>query len=374
MDSPQVFTQVLTNIGIAPPRNRAAIVTHGFDTFTQLGRCTKAALDELFDTIQSNNRHLDRPDQRVNMSMSMKTKLHAIRSELSMRKECNAPIDENGLLALTVEKINILSDKHLAWNESKKANTSQSLPDIVVPKLSKNNWKEFQTAIYELLSRHRGVYGVPLTYVIRKNVLGNYEDDFDSTEAQLHDCIELRGSMFTQDKRTVYSLLVENCKTSEAETMVEQYKLSRDGRKAWLAILSHMQSTSYMDNLKSNAMKAIKDAHYIGERREFGISKFFTVHSNAHNDLATADEPLSDGMKITHFMQGMKEATAITYAISTKAENPQATFEEFYNSFSAKLTAHITLTTSTERSVRTVNQLHTDNDTESQSSSTQSRN
>ena len=99
-----------------------------------------------------------------------------------------------------------------------------------------------------------------------------------------------------------------------------------------------------MDNLKSNTMASMKKAYYKGEKSNFNLSHYYTIHSNAQNDLSIAGDPLSYGMKITHFMQGLKEPTAISYAVTTKTElGTNATFDTFYNSFSAKLNSHITL-------------------------------
>ena len=109
-------------------------------------------------------------------------------------------------------------------------------------------------------------------------------------------------------------------------------------------MIAHMESTSYLDNLKSTAMANLAAATYNGEKKTFGIVKYFTIHSNAHNDLESAGEPLSNGMKITHFLHGLKEEVAMNFAISTKSETNVNTFEEFYNSFSSKLTTKLTLT------------------------------
>ena len=74
------------------------------------------------------------------------------------------------------------------------------------------------------------------------------------------------------------------------------------------------------------------------------LSDYYTVHSNAQNDLSTAADPLSNGMKITHFMYGLKEPAVINYAVTTKTNiGANATFGTFYNSFSAKLNSRITL-------------------------------
>ena len=51
-------------------------------------------------------------------------------------------------------------------------------------------------------------------------------------------------------------------------------------------------------------------------------------------------------MKITHFLQGLKDDTAMSFATALKAEPGIVTFEDFYNSFSAKLSTILSLTQS----------------------------
>ena len=67
---------------------------------------------------------------------------------------------------------------------------------------------------------------------------------------------------------------------------------------------------------------------------------------------------MTDGMKITNFCNGLKDAIAINYAVTSKSEAGVATFDEFYNSFSAKLMSHLTLVnasnSSTSHSVNSV--------------------
>ena len=119
-----------------------------------------------------------------------------------------------------------------------------------------------------------------------------------------------------------------------------------------------MQSTSYLDTLKTDAMSNIKKATYQGEKKDFGITKYYTVHNNAQNDLEKAGEPMTNVMKITNFWNGLRDAISINYAITSKSETGMTTFDEFYNSFSAKLMSHLTLAnasnTSTSRSINSV--------------------
>jgi hypothetical protein len=70
-------------------------------------------------------------------------------------------------------------------------------------------------------------------------------------------------------------------------------------------------------------------------------------------------EALSDMMKVTHFISGMKDATAINYAVMTKAESNAYSLEVFYNSFSTKLTLHITLSSTQKQGTRNISQVDT---------------
>lgn len=210
------------------------------------------------------------------------------------------------------------------------------------------------------MTRQRGTHNIPLVYVIRSTT-EDYDDKFASTEEQLIKCIKLSGGKFRSDNGSVWSLLSEHSVGTEAESIINRFQGTRDGRRAWRALLDHMESTSYVDNLKSHAMHKLTTSAYSGEKKNFGIVKYYQIHSEAHNDLAAAGEPLTDGMKITHFLQGMRDDTAMNFAITTKSEQGINTFEQFYNSFSAKLSTKLTLTQPNQTSHRHINQLGTSN-------------
>jgi hypothetical protein len=141
-------------------------------------------------------------------------------------------------------------------HKSKKRASSTSLPDIDVPKLVKNNWKTFN------LSRVRGMNTIPINYVVWSTQVGDYNGAYESTEEQLLSCINLRGSNFNSDKQSVCSLLIQCTKGSDAESINEKYAAFRDGRKAFHAVKAHMESTVYMNNLRTKAMAKIQAAHY----------------------------------------------------------------------------------------------------------------
>ena len=109
----------------------------------------------------------------------------------------------NELAIMDTNDVDNLREKHCTWHESKKRALSVSLPDIDVPKLVKNNWKNFNQTFIETMSRVRGMNTIPISYVVRSTQIGDYNGTYDSTEEQLLKCINLRGSNFNSDKQSV---------------------------------------------------------------------------------------------------------------------------------------------------------------------------
>ena len=107
-----------------------------------------------------------------------------------------------------------------------------SLPDVTIPKLTKNNWKNFSQATKELLQRQRGTHNIPLIYIIRENDVGNYDGVYEYTEDQLTQCISLTGGNYISDNGSVWSLLAGNTVGTEAESIIIRFKDDRDGRSA----------------------------------------------------------------------------------------------------------------------------------------------
>jgi hypothetical protein len=361
MERQDLFINLLQHgIGLTQPRQRNTIIELGFNTCRGLTDTSTDGIKAVFDLITRNNRDLN-VNQRVNIREQVKQRIYGARSEFLMRLQCGAEMTDDYINNLTTINIDEFVRKHNQWKEFKSAANNMALPNIDIPKLTKANWKDFSQSIKELFMRQRGTQHIPIIYVTRTRTLGVYDTPYQSTEDQLSSCLLLTGGSYRSDNSSVWSLLSQHTNGTEAESIIQRFSNTRNGRQAWLALIAHMESTSYLDNLKSSAMSSIATATYTGEKRNFGIVKYFTIHSNAHNDLETAGEPLSDGMRITHFMQGLKEDTAMNFAISSKSEANVHTFEEFYNSFSAKLTTKLTLTQPSQpNSQRHINSLNTD--------------
>ena len=359
MNNKKAFESFLKDgIGLTEKKQREAITIHGFDTVQGMIDTSNEGIKEVFSVINAENKNAAAKD-KVIIREQIKQRFYGARTEFLMREACGADMSNALITAIDTDDLDRFVRKQNLWKEHKEAASSMSLPSVSVPKLNKNNWKLFSQAIRELLTRQRGTHNIPLIYVIRINT-ADYDDRFSSTEEQLINCLKLSGGKFKSDNGSVWSLLSEHLVGTEAESIVNRFQDTRNGRRAWLDLVAHMESTSYTDNMKSNAMHKLTTSAYTGEKKNFGIVKYYQIHSEAHNDLHAAGEPLTDGMKITHFLQGLRDECAMNFAITTKSEAGVHTFEQFYNSFSAKLSTKLTLTQSKQTNHRHISQIDTD--------------
>ena len=300
MDSAPNFTTLLQNgIGLTQARQRNAVITYGFDTCFGLMDTDTEGIKDGFHNISRGNRDIIDARNHIIIREQVKQRLYGAREEFLMKEDCGANITSGYLTAFTINQVNEFTRKHKNWKDFKTA--TNNMTSVKVPKLNKNNWKDFSQAIKELLTRERGTNNIPLSYIIRSGN-HNYDDTFDSTGAQLSKCIALTGGNYHSDNSSVWFLLLEHSTGTEAEPIMNRFKTTRNGRRKWQVLLAHVESDSYVDNLKLSAMKKISTDVYNGEKKNVGIVKYYQIQSEVRNDLAAVNEPLSDGMKITHFL------------------------------------------------------------------------
>lgn len=149
---------------------------------------------------------------------------------------------------------NVLRDFHVEWKAMESMSTQES---PTLPILSKNNpplkWCEsFKNFLYASF----GVRKVPLLYIIRNNVAvtpemgadveGTYDPlqegkSFGSSGSVLEDLIARSSHthpLFKSDNAVVYGYIEEAARTSTFAHTIKSYARTKDGRGAWLAIVT----------------------------------------------------------------------------------------------------------------------------------------
>lgn len=252
------------------------------------------------------------------------------------------PLDATAVAAIDLAWVNELIEEQR--EHSKAISAATGLADVTIPKVTKMNWTNVKTALIEKLSRLRGGYNIPLTYVIRPA-----DGTYDSMEDKLIDCAQHNGAKFRMDNNQVFSILNETFDGTIGTSFVDTYKRSKNGRAAYLALVNHYESSTQTKQKKNAAYDSMRKAQYDGSKKRFTLREYHVIHANAHATIAGAKEEagstpsLTNDVKIQLFQNGLRcnraieESTRTNQQLSQNANPP--TFEEYYQNMSSVILA-----------------------------------
>ena len=149
---------------------------------------------------------------------------------------------------------------------------------------------------------------------MRDNAPGTYDQAWASREEKLTNCIIFQGDNYCSDREAFYSLFVEHIGTTgTGSAFVNKYERTRDGHACYQDIKKHYANATYLQNKATSANAAIQNAFFHGNRRNFTIESYYTIMTNAFNNLNNSGPGyhLSKAQKIIKFEAGLKQDTAI---------------------------------------------------------------
>ena len=352
MNDTNVFGAFLQRaVGITQARTRTAILDF-IPTMNDLLSLSEEEISSFVSTIHSSN--TARGNQKVLITPNVTVSLQALLFELKDRALCDALPTQAVIDNIQPADVAVLRRaRGIAIEHKKRRKQNSAAPVMTVPKFNGSNYDEFITAFRSLASRSIGLNDLPLDYLMRDDPPGNYTAGWTSREEKLMKCIVFRGDNFRSDRESLYSLFVEHIGTTGAgSAFVNKYENSRNGQACYVDIKHHYANATYLQNKATSANAAIQNAFFHGNRRNFTIESYYTIMTNAFNDLNNSGPGyhLSEAQKIVKFEAGLKQDTAIRYAITAKTTfdalppNEQ-TFDRYYNIFSSLLTKYTTLLT-----------------------------
>ena len=352
MNDPAIFNDFIQNVmGINTLRVRN-VITNFVPTFSNLLTTTDDEIATFVSTTHSSNSARGNT-QKILIPSNVSVSLQAMLFELKDREVCQALPDQATLQAIMPIHITALRRARASAIEHRKNQSASTSSNMTVPAFKGTNYNEFMAAFKSLASRQIGVNDLSLDYILRDDPPGNYMGAYASQEEKLMKCIVFRGDKFKTDRESLYSLFVEHIGTTGAgSAFVNKYESTRNGYAVYRDLKQHYANSTYLQNKATAANHAIQNAFYHGPRKNFTIETYYTIMSNAFNDLNNAGQEyhLTDPQKIVKFEAGLQEDTAIRYAISAKTtfDNLPAneqTFDRYYNIFSALITKYTTLMT-----------------------------
>jgi len=355
MDTEAGFRSVLTtaNFGAKP---KTAIIDFCCDTLTELAHLPRTELNTSIGNLHKALANVPIVNLRVRLNATKITLLHAISLHFLDRIKCDAVLLMPALTALVTDDI---KEMRTHYNEHQQSKAADGLSSVTVPKLKSTTWSEFKSGIVETLSRVKGRNDIPLSYVIRNDVVGDFKQPYESREERLVSCITQKGPAFKSDNSDVFSILLQHTENTEGYSLIEAQEKSRNGRKAWLSLLSHFEGDTFKERVAQEANTILRTVIYHGPRKNFSFGDYYTRHSKAHIKLLKADKPMSAQQQIDTFIAGIKCATAQTIIVNISGDlTIRTSFDKYYNAIASKLELALQLTNQMSQTVnRQVSQL-----------------
>ncbi len=156
------------------------------------------------------------------------------------------------------------------------------------------NWSKWEESVYIYLNSIITKAGVPLSYVIRKDLEEDVDwESLDRRDQQIHTA-PLEGVLFKMDSGRVLTLLKELCLNTEAETWFRNIKC---GRKAMQALQKHYDGADEAKRRIYEARAKISNTFYKHEAT-YSFEKFATNLYYSFMILEKYGKPLYEDEKL----------------------------------------------------------------------------
>lgn len=235
-------------------------------------------------------------------------------------------------------------DFSLAWINTIQEEYNQKDPDpttpgplvVNVPKFKGNNWYLVKSQFLLALQTVYGQSGVPLSYLIRETRV-NWEDtdnhnDYPSLQSRRVASKDHSGADFNKDNVELYRILGQEMDGTTLEDVVKATAGS-NGVRAWENITNNVEGAHYNNELRRDA-NAIADSAFWDPSKQFSFESYFQKHTQYHDKMQKAGEPVSDWTKIEKFMSGIRCEKLKSIFINGNFDG--YSFTQFYNYINEK--------------------------------------
>ena len=101
------------------------------------------------------------------------------------------------------------------------------------PQLNVDDWNGFETGTSECLNTIQGSGGVPLSYMLRNDLLCPILNITSSREAKIFWNAPFTGAEFEIDQLRVWTYIAQRCLNTPGWQHIQQYQAIGNGRQAW---------------------------------------------------------------------------------------------------------------------------------------------
>ena len=179
-------------------------------------------------------------------------------------------------------------------------NDPESLPEILKSYSIMKYLDQLPTHLSDVL----GVSKVALSYVIREDVtppnpLPNliaskpWSDGKTSLMEELIEYTPHTGPGFDADNAQLYSLLATHLRNTSAMASITQYQRRRNGREAYLDLVTHYMGSAKWEKTVESAEKLMATRVWNGKNSHYPLRIHIARHREAYNDLMRASQQIT---------------------------------------------------------------------------------
>ena len=294
---------MLRRIGVSNPAIRFMIMDEAVDSSDELISLSNESVDRLFSRMDT---------RQIAYSTVVHNRYRLLHHMMKRLTFSGLPI--------VLENVNVelLRTESLIVQSEPPKGTKSKIP---LPGKFKDekDWISFQNALSNYLKSVRGMGMIPLIYVLRPS--NNAMPMENSTDPAIlnapHD-----GPMFLQDNREVYCILDELTCKGPGETIVRKYRVSTNGRAAFLELHAHFSGGAYKTIKVKQANDVIKNIRYNGYNQNFSFETFRRMFADAYRDLEEANQGVAQQAQVLNFLDAitMPELQTAVTAVQSNDE------------------------------------------------------
>jgi len=195
---------------------------------------------------------------------------------------------------------------------------------------SLRGWTSLNRDLENYLASLRGISGVPLVYVIRKEAMNHVAPPGEDAIQELVRLAPLEGPVYLEDKRRVYRIIRDTVSGTDGWTWMQDVK-NEDGREAIKLLRDHYDGPGARTRRVQDAKERLKVCHYKAETT-FPFERYVSVLKDCFATLSDDERPVTECDKIDYLLDGIQNASlasAISNISMTATLRPS--FEETAN-------------------------------------------
>jgi len=295
------------------PQQIDALVQEGYISMDDFAMNRYQDISEMAKRVQA--LPVNRGGVRFGQVHIMKLKAFLFWLKDRQRRGLPLNLDDDGFNDPQLEKA---VQEYRAEVELKEANdTTVKVLDKFSPH-SLRGWNTFNRELEAYLSHIRGLSGMPLLYVIRKDPDPNAPALTDPKQVLIAQAPHT-GPTYIADRQKVYGVIRDAVSGSDGWMWIRDIK-NEDGREAMIRLRAHYDGAGSKTRRVQDAKDRLKSCHYRSELH-FTFDKYVTTLKDCFATLEEDERAVTERDKIDYLLDGI-QCAQLSSAISNISMNP----------------------------------------------------